>query len=77
MSKLNKSSKTLVEQALTISQELIRTAILLKEIWSEGIEEAWKHYSTDKNFEATLRVLNNLHDKMREPPESLNEINFH
>jgi FKBP12-rapamycin complex-associated protein len=60
-----------------ISEELIRTAILLKEIWSEGIEEAWKHYSNDKNFEATLRVLNSLHDRMKETPESLNEITFH
>jgi serine/threonine-protein kinase mTOR len=56
---------------------LIRTAILLKEIWNEGIEEAWKHYSTDKNFEATLRTLNSLHDRMRENPESSNEITFH
>ena len=60
-----------------ISEELIRSAILLKEMWSEGIEEAWKHYSTDKNFEATLRVINSLHDKMKEKPESLNEVSFH
>ena len=32
----------MVSQSVKISEELIRTAILLVEMWKEGIEEAWK-----------------------------------
>ena len=34
----------LVNEALIISEELNRTAILLKEAWKEGIQEAWNTY---------------------------------
>jgi FKBP12-rapamycin complex-associated protein len=37
-------SPTLVNEALLISEELNRTAILLKESWKEGIYEAWNTY---------------------------------
>lgn len=37
-------SPTLVNEALLISEELNRTAILLKESWKEGILEAWNSY---------------------------------
>lgn len=29
---------------MTVSDELVKTSILLKEAWHEGIEEAWKSY---------------------------------
>ena len=70
-------SKRLVDEAMIISEELIRTAILLKELWHEGIEEAWKAYSSDKNINAVLKILFGLHEKMEGSPESLSEITFH
>lgn len=60
-----------------ISEELIRTSILLKEQWYEGIEEAWKNFSNDKNIDVVLKILNGLHEKMKNKPESLSEIAFH
>ena len=39
----------LVEEVDLISEEMVKAAILLNEFWSEGIEEAWKTYSVDKN----------------------------
>lgn len=35
---------------MIISEELIKTAILLKELWYEGIESAWTMYSHNKNI---------------------------
>lgn len=43
-------SPTLVQQALLIADELNRSAILMKEKWHEGIENAWKdHHSNENN----------------------------
>ena len=70
-------SPTLVNEALLISEELKRTAILLKESWKEGILEAWNSYYQDKNKAHVERILRGLHDNMRVKPESLSEISFH
>lgn len=42
---MKKHSPILVNEALIISEELNRTAILLKEAWREGIQEAWTSFS--------------------------------
>ena len=70
-------SSNLVSEAILISEELIRTSILLKELWFEGIEEAWKFYYNDKNIDGVIKVLLSLHEKMKNKPESLSEIAFH
>lgn len=70
-------SHILVNEALLISEELNRTAILLKESWKEGIQEAWNSYTQDKNKAHVERILRGLHDNMRVAPESLSEISFH
>lgn len=70
-------SPVLVNEALIISEELNRTAILLKESWKEGIQEAWSSYFQDKNKAHVERILRGLHDNMRAKPESLSEISFH
>ncbi len=74
---MKKISPKLVEEASLISDELNRTAILLKELWHEKIEEAWKLHYTDKNIELVKKTLLDLHESMKTPPESLSEINFH
>jgi len=44
MSGLRQSSPKLVDQALLVSQELIRVAILLQELWQEALEEASRQF---------------------------------
>jgi phosphatidylinositol kinase/protein kinase (PI-3 family) len=48
-------------QALLVSQELIRVAILWHEMWHEGLEEASRLYFGDHNIEAMFTVLEPLH----------------
>ena len=62
MDKMRKHSATLVEQALMVSQELIRVAILWHEMWHEGLEEASRLYFTDHNPDGMIAHLEPLHD---------------
>lgn len=56
----------IVEQALVVSHEIIRIAILWHEQWHEGLEEASRLYFTEKNPEAMIAVLEPLHVKLDE-----------
>ena len=47
---IREKNNQLVEEVDLISEEMVKAAILLNEFWSEGIEEAWKSYSVDKNI---------------------------
>ena len=64
MDRMRDHSATIVEQALLVSQELIRVAILWHELWHEGLEEASRFYYTEKNPEAMIAVLEPLHEKL-------------
>ena len=46
---MRKHSEKLTEQAIFISNELIRAAIILSESWSEAIEEASRIYFGGSN----------------------------
>ena len=46
MESMRQHSPNLVEQADTVSQELIRVAVLWHELWHEGLEEASRLYET-------------------------------
>ena len=50
------------EQALIVSHELNRVAILWHELWHEGLEEASRLYFTEKNPQGMIAVLEPLHD---------------
>lgn len=68
MDKMRKHSANLVDQALMVSQELIRVAILWNEMWHEALEEASRLYFGDHNVEGMLATLQPLHamlDKVR------------
>ena len=67
----------LIDQALLISEELCRAAILLKEQWADGIEEACKQYFQEKNPQAMVKTFLELHDLMKNKPQTLSEITFH
>jgi FKBP12-rapamycin complex-associated protein len=62
MDRMRDHSATIVEQALAVSQELIRVAILWHELWHEGLEEASRLYYTEKNPEGMIAILEPLHE---------------
>ncbi|KAF9162608.1 phosphatidylinositol kinase- protein kinase tor1 [Actinomortierella ambigua] len=76
MEKMRLHSPLLVEQALLVSQELIRVAILWHEMWHEGLEEASRLYFGDRNIEGMLAQLEPLHQMLKRGPETLREVSF-
>lgn len=46
-----------VEQALLVSSELIRVAILWHEQWHEGLEEASRLYFGDGNIKVQMKSM--------------------
>ncbi|KAG1057434.1 hypothetical protein G6F43_000742 [Rhizopus delemar] len=76
MDRMRIHSATLVEQALMVSQELIRVAILWHEMWHEGLEEASRLYFGDRNVEAMFATLEPLHQMLDRGPETLREESF-
>ena len=69
-------SQVLVQQAMMVSEELIRVAILWHELWHEGLEEASRLYFGEKNVKGMFAVLEPLHSKMERGPQTLKETSF-
>jgi serine/threonine-protein kinase mTOR len=76
MANLRQRYTTLVEQALLVSSELIRVAILWHELWHEGLEEASRLYFGDGNVKGMLDVLMPLHQQLEAGPKTLREMAF-
>ncbi|TPX38402.1 hypothetical protein SeMB42_g06762 [Synchytrium endobioticum] len=76
MDQMRTHSAALVEQALLVSQELIRVAILWHEMWHEGLEEASRLYFQDHNVDGMFATLAPLHQMMERGPETLREVSF-
>jgi phosphatidylinositol kinase/protein kinase (PI-3 family) len=64
MDKMRLHSPRLVEQALLVSQELIRVAILWHEMWHEGLEEASRLYFGERNVAGMFAILEPLHQML-------------
>ena len=64
MDRMREHSLVIVEQALLVSHELIRVAILWHEMWHEGLEEASRLYFTDHNPIGMIAHLAPLHEKL-------------
>ena len=67
---------TFSRQALIVSHELIRVAILWHELWHEGLEEASRLYFTEKNPEGMIAALEPLHNMLEAvsyllPPQTI------
>ncbi|XP_014737189.1 PREDICTED: serine/threonine-protein kinase mTOR isoform X3 [Sturnus vulgaris] len=69
-------SNTLVQQAMMVSEELIRVAILWHEMWHEGLEEASRLYFGERNVKGMFEVLEPLHAMMERGPQTLKETSF-
>lgn len=60
-----------------ISDELIRCAIVLAEIWNEAIEEASRIYFGQNDAKTMINYLAPYHKIMENLPETMNEIAFY
>ncbi|KAE9399554.1 phosphatidylinositol 3-kinase [Gymnopus androsaceus JB14] len=76
MNEMRDHSMEIVQQALVVSHEIIRIAILWHEQWHEGLEEASRLYFTEKNPEGMIAVLEPLHAKLEEGPQTARETSF-
>ncbi|KAI9850778.1 MAG: phosphatidylinositol kinase- protein kinase tor1 [Thelocarpon superellum] len=76
MDSMRQHSAKLVEQADTVSHELIRVAVLWHELWHEALEEASRLYFGDHNIEGMISTLAPLHEQLDRGPETLREISF-
>ena len=77
MNSLKKHSYALVEDALMVSSELIRVAILWLELWHEGLEDASRLYFGEGNVSGMLEVLLPLHETLGSGPSTKLEQQFH
>lgn len=73
---MRKQSKTLVDQAIMCSDELIRVAILWHEQWHEGLEEASRLYFGEGNAKGMFEILEPLHKMLENGPQTLKETSF-
>ena len=78
LQEMREKNDTLVEQALLVSNELIRVAILWAEQWHEALEQAYRRYfyHEQHGIEATMEVLRALYKKMEEGAVTANELAF-
>ena len=76
LNKMREHSDSLVNQAMMVSEELIRVAILWHEQWHEGLEDASRLYFGERNIQGMLAKLEPLHAMMEKGPQTLKETSF-
>jgi FKBP12-rapamycin complex-associated protein len=78
MENVRMHSPTLVDQALLVSQELIRVAILWHEIFMQQLEEASRLYfaNSPSKFTEMLHIVDDLHNRLQKGADTLREIAF-
>ncbi|KAH8916272.1 hypothetical protein BT69DRAFT_1340381 [Atractiella rhizophila] len=76
LDKLREHSPNLVTQALVVSSELIRVAILWPEMWHEDLEDASRLYYTEHNITGMFDVLEPLHMMLDKGAETQREHAF-
>ncbi|KAL7715888.1 Serine/threonine-protein kinase TOR [Entamoeba marina] len=74
--KIRTDSGHLVEQALLVSEELVRVAILWHEAWHEALEEASKEFYVNHSFTGMMAMLQPLYDRLEKGGETHNERSF-
>jgi len=76
LKKMCDHSQILVQQAMLVSDELIRVAILWHEMWHEGLEEASRLYFGERNVTGMFQVLEPLHSMLERGPQTIKETSF-
>ena len=74
---MRKNQKELINQALFISKELVRAAVLMNESWCEALEEAASNYFASNNSEKMIEILEKQYKTLEDEPQSMSEIAFH
>ncbi|CAM9335390.1 unnamed protein product [Hapterophycus canaliculatus] len=76
MKHMNAHANLLVQEALRVSRELIRVAILWHEQWHEGLEDASRLYHGDGNIAAMMAIVVPLHEDIERGPTTAQEESF-
>ncbi|KAF9482580.1 atypical/PIKK/FRAP protein kinase [Pholiota conissans] len=76
MERMREHSPLIVSQALVVSRELIRVAILWHELWHEGLEEASRLFFSEKNPPGMIAALEPLHEMLEAGPTTARETSF-
>jgi FKBP12-rapamycin complex-associated protein len=76
MDHMRQHSSHLLDQALLVSQELIRVAITWIELWYEGLDDASRLYFIDNNIDGMLQMLTTLHKSLDAGVETVMELAF-
>lgn len=73
---MREHSHVLVQQAMLVSEELIRISILWHEKWHEGLEEASRQYFGERNVNGMIETLEPLHGAIERGSTTLSERTF-
>eukprot|EP00298_Acanthocystis_sp_HF-20_P015221 c21063_g2_i2.p1 GENE.c21063_g2_i2~~c21063_g2_i2.p1 ORF type:complete len:1228 (+),score=606.75 c21063_g2_i2:74-3685(+) len=76
LNRMRQHSGELVEQALIVSEELIRVAILWHEQWHSGLEDASRLYFGEQNIPEMFEILEPLHKTLEKGAETMREVSF-
>ncbi|CAF0732022.1 unnamed protein product [Adineta steineri] len=76
LNNMREHSHTLVQQAMVVSEELIRISILWHEKWHEGLEEASRQYFGERSIPGMIETLEPLHAAIERGSTTLNERTF-
>lgn len=76
MNSLRQHAPALIDQFLTVSNELVRVAILWAEEWHECLEEASRQYYGEGNVKAMLETLLPMHRTLNNGPTTMREASF-
>jgi FKBP12-rapamycin complex-associated protein len=76
MTSLRQFSTTLLDETLLVSTELIRVAILWKEKFYKGLDEASRYYYIEKKTDAMAMVLQRLNEILERGAETHSEQTF-
>merc|ERR1719219_224998 len=76
LNKMREHSESLVNQAIMVSEELIRVAILWHEQWHEGLEEASRLFFGERDVAGMFATLEPLHAMLDKGPQTLKETSF-
>lgn len=76
LSSMREHFPNLVAQAILVSEELIRVAILWHELWHEGLEEASRLYFGERNVKGMFETLEPLLQMCERGPQTMKEMSF-
>ena len=74
---IKKEHPKLFKECELVINELNRCALCLHEQWSETIEEGAKLFFQSKDPKGSAKILLEQHHKMKDKPETMNEIHFY